>query len=565
MPEVGRAVARPVRLFRQTLLWPVQLMPIREEAQIQRHWELLQQPSADNPWREVAEEFAGVPQTSGVRQYAEFISFLPHVQRFLYGDPRAGGSRRSGSSMRVFRRSDVAAVRIVLRRGAAPLTLQVLHTDLYFFYDLDIVLLNVEVSSENLSLFEAQDLLYRFGRAYPSRWEANGDGLHCAHRVEWLDAEARVLSTSDYENRERFVSFVRHNRAADISAHWAFLLSPLALDASDRAGPIRFRQLEYHRMPLMCYLAVDDPLSLSRADLVRLGLVTEAGADDVLPYSERHVADFEHNFCYDRYWDRGAGAPNTRFMCNGHALVTVGDAQAGLFTDPEVGVLAEFQHRHFLLFLIAHMQRAGLLMFSDRLVEALDQLDISDAESVKRFKRIIRRYFEIFLRFTHRYGFHDLSDQAQVKALFQMCTRHLGTERLYAEVKQEIYDMSAYLDSDSLRRQANTVLRLTVVTTFGLIGTVVTGFLGMNLLALADRSLWLRILYFVAVMVPTTWLTIYTIVKSKRLSDFLEALSDERLTMRAKLDALLNVWRRPGAARRRQLPDESADGTNLLR
>jgi Mg2+ and Co2+ transporter CorA len=39
---------------------------------------------------------------------------------------------------------------------------------------------------------------------------------------------------------------------------------------------------------------------------------------------------------------------------------------------------------------------------------------------------------------------------------------------------------------DTLRRQANTVVRLTVVTTFGLIGTVVTGFLGMNLLALAD-------------------------------------------------------------------------------
>ena len=46
--------------------------------------------------------------------------------------------------------------------------------------------------------------------------------------------------------------------------------------------------------------------------------------------------------------------------------------------------------------------------------------------------------------------------------------------------------MSDYLESDTLRRQANTVVRLTVVTAFGLIGTVATGFLGMNLLALAD-------------------------------------------------------------------------------
>ena len=37
--------------------------------------------------------------------------------------------------------------------------------------------------------------------------------------------------------------------------------------------------------------------------------------------------------------------------------------------------------------------------------------------------------------------------------------------------------------ADSLRRQANTVVRLTVVTILGLIGTITTGFLGMNLLA----------------------------------------------------------------------------------
>ena len=72
-------------------------------------------------------------------------------------------------------------------------------------------------------------------------------------------------------------------------------------------------------------------------------------------------------------------------------------------------------------------------------------------------------------------------------------------------------------------------MRLTVVTTFGLIGTIVTGFLGMNLFALAQAPALDRVLYFVATLVPTVALTFYTIVKSKRLSDFLEAISDERL------------------------------------
>jgi hypothetical protein len=44
------------------------------------------------------------------------------------------------------------------------------------------------------------------------------------------------------------------------------------------------------------------------------------------------------------------------------------------------------------------------------------------------------------------------------------------------------------------------------------------------------------------VFVPTTLLTLYTIAKSKRLSDFLDALSDERLTLRQKLGAFAAVW-----------------------
>jgi hypothetical protein len=38
-------------------------------------------------------------------------------------------------------------------------------------------------------------------------------------------------------------------------------------------------------------------------------------------------------------------------------------------------------------------------------------------------------------------------------------------------------------------------------------------------------------------------LTVYTVVKSKRLSDFLDAVSDERLQAGAKLRALREVWR----------------------
>jgi Mg2+ and Co2+ transporter CorA len=115
---------------------------------------------------------------------------------------------------------------------------------------------------------------------------------------------------------------------------------------------------------------------------------------------------------------------------------------------------------------------------------------------------------------------------------------------LYTEVKERIADMNSYLDADSLRRQANTVVRLTVVTIFGLIGTITTGFLGMNLLADAEAPMSRRLAIFALVFVATTALTAYTMAKSKRLSDFLDDLSDEQLPWRRKLYSLARVWMR---------------------
>lgn len=546
MSDDARAPEKRVRHFRQILLWPLQLMPIREGAQIQEHWEVLEQEREDNPWHEVLDEFTGDPAEFKERHYNEFVTFLPHVQRFLYGQSRRAGQQTQGggSALRVFRREDVAAARLTLTPDAAPLTLSVAHVDLYFFFDIDVVLLGVEVFADDLPLMVAEDILYRFGRAYPAGWEANGQGLHCMHKTEWLSAAGTVLAVSDYERRDRYLSFVCRHRAPCLAAHWAFLLRPLVLDHADERGIIRYRQVEYYRMPVMGYLAMEKPKALSRSDFIRLGLVTAAGTDETLPYSDRHVASFEENFCYDRYWSDRVEERNTRLLCCGHALVAVGDANFSVFADRETGVLSQFRHQYFLLFLIAHFHKAALLMFSDRLVDALNRLEVHNAESVKRFKRAIRQQFEIFLRFTHRYWFHQLSDQAQSRTLFGMCARHLGTDPLFEEVHHEIQEMNSYLDSDSLRRQANTVVRLTVVTTFGLIGTLCAGFLGMNVIDAADIPLWQQALLFLLFLVPSTALILFFILKSKPLSDFLEALSDERLPQVEKLATLAEVWRR---------------------
>jgi hypothetical protein len=552
-PTLADARDITVRHLRQVLLWPLRLIPqgVADDSEHRRApWQLLRAMGEATPWREHVDEYSGGADGFQERHYNEFVTFLPYVQRFLYGEGRSrreAGTRAEGSPMRVFRRRDIHAVRVVLRPGDAPLDLRIVHVDLYFFYGVDIVLLNVEVAADELPLPVAQDLMYRFGRAYPAGWDVQGHATHCLAGVEWLDAQGQVLARSDAQQRDAFLAHVAEHRAPRISAHWDFLLEPLVNHHSAEPGPLRFRQIEYYRMPMMAYVAVDQPRRLTRADFVRLGLVTGGGetvpgSEATLPQSEHSLADFEQQFCYDRFWSEGGAAPNTRYLCSGLAMIVVGDAHSEFYRCGDRGVLAQFRHQHFMLFLIAHFQKATLLMYSDQLAEALMTLDVTRADTIKRFKRQIRLSYVSFLGFTHRYWFHEVSEQAHVKALFHMCTRHLQVDSVYEEVKERIREMNTYLDADALRRQANTVVRLTVVTIFGLIGTITTGFLGMNLLAMADSPMSERVLLFAVVGVLTTALTVYTMVKSKRLSDFLDVVSDERISLWNKLKAFAAVW-----------------------
>jgi Mg2+ and Co2+ transporter CorA len=71
----------------------------------------------------------------------------------------------------------------------------------------------------------------------------------------------------------------------------------------------------------------------------------------------------------------------------------------------------------------------------------------------------------------------------------------LRNDAMYDDVRDEIREMSHYLDSDSQRRQSNTVVRLTVITILGLIATVTTGYFGMNIIAFGEGPILERALH----------------------------------------------------------------------
>jgi hypothetical protein len=89
--EIGERVARPavgsgrfVRQFRQILLWPLQLIPPQRGTQA-HDGDLLAAiaDGADSRWAEITDAFPDDPSLLQEHVYREFVSFLPHVQRFL--------------------------------------------------------------------------------------------------------------------------------------------------------------------------------------------------------------------------------------------------------------------------------------------------------------------------------------------------------------------------------------------------------------------------------------------------------------------------------------------------
>jgi CorA-like Mg2+ transporter protein len=532
--------------FREILLWPVHLMPLDDGADVQDYWTHICTGNPDNPWCEVEDEFTGDPAEFQERHFTEFVAFLPPVQRFLYGQGLGKSVERGygESPIRVLRRRDIAQVRVTLADGGSPIVVDIAHVDLYFFFDIDVAMLALEIYADNLALDVAQELMFQLGRTYPAYWEEDGRAGHCPRKVEWLGQAGEVLAVSDYESRQTYLTFACEHRAPRVAAHWQFMLQPLVLHHTDQKGAIRYRQLEYHRMPMMAYLAIDHPERLTRADNVRLALATGSGDRTKLPLNEAYFAEFEAQHCYDRHLDsRGRGESSSmRYWSCGHSFVVTGDAGNDFFSHLERGYLARFRHEHFLLFLIAHFHKAALAMFSDRLAAAVSQLDVRDATSMLAFRRETRRALETFLRFTHRYWFREVSEQAQTRELFALCRRHLGLDRLYEDIRQEAQDMSQYLENEAMRRQNETVVRLTVITIFGLIGTLVTGTLGMNLFAWADLSPGIRLLLFLLILVPTALATLYTVKKSRRLSEFFDTLSDESLGFAEKWHAFTRIW-----------------------
>ena len=298
--------------------------------------------------------------------------------------------------------------------------------------------------------------------------------------------------------------------------------------AAGNAAILGFREIEYYRMAVMSYIALDTLDVLSKSDYIAFAMATKPAKNGIAPFSEHFLKRFETEHVYERLYSGGLDAPEieTRFLSSGEAFIAAGNSPS--LSDNERGLLGQFRHQYFMLFLIAHFHKASLLMIGDQLVAALKSLDPEKPQTVAAFREETLSLQECFLRFSQRYFFTEVSGRAHVRDLFRMIRKHLDIDGLFAEVRGELFDLVQYLDSNALRKQNTSIHRLTVVAVVGSVATIVTGFLGINLIAEADAPLLFKIKYFGAVTLIVTVLVVLAVIYSRPLANFLERPSGEK-------------------------------------
>lgn len=421
------------------------------------------------------------------RSYAEFVYFHRFIQKMLF---------ERKTPVRVLARTDIGAARIGLEDGEI-LQLDVRRVQMFLF-PTDIAVLVVQLSGrgKEIAFRHALEILNRARRMFPPFFEDSNQAGLCPRRVEWIPADGSAAPDewkSDYHAPNHFLDHVIEERKQPLAGHWRALLEPLRAEGDPRAGPLTFEQFEDDRVPILAYVPVKGTGELRRQDQIRLGLLEEASAGPVYPYAQSFLGDFEAKHCYDRYYE--PPRLTTRYFLTSYSFTAMGRQSDWFFREL---LRRHFEQHYFVMVLIAQAQRVSLLVFWDRLAEISSKYAEAGPtqESRNRLRTDLKGLIEDFADFSARFWFSEVSNQIQPTELFDRYSEHLGTRRLFGEVKEQIelmreVQMAADAEDHAVFEKASTRLQngFTRLQELWFPLLLATGVLGMDG-AFAETTQW---------------------------------------------------------------------------
>ncbi|MEY4979437.1 MAG: hypothetical protein RLZZ352_1707 [Pseudomonadota bacterium] len=395
--------------------------------------------------------------------------------------------------------------------------------DLYHFLpDIGILVLHLQ-SNKPLPLKNAQDCLDRLRRIYPPYIGGGGAfGGHYPDTVELLDEQGGRIGHYENKQIESLLAQAQQcedkqrgknrdeNKAAKttvhshvMASHWAALLCQLGSQGAysilqlgdDRAALVSKIDIEHGAHPF-----ANTPLVnlIDRGNMIRLCFADASGSDR-LPYAQRYMAEFEQRYCYDRFWyqDGESGDAASRIMNCGYAFTWLGSGKdTGFFTHAKDGAPVTFRHIYLPMAIIAHFQKAALLVAARRLADLSPYG--ANGEPGKLDAKVFKKIEANFIAFTQTYWFDEITPQEQGIELFEMWQRMLKTRLLYQEHRQELQDIVAFINGQEEEKQTIAAWKLNRYGAYAAVASLViayvsmmTGVLGMNPLGIDEFPNWL--------------------------------------------------------------------------
>ncbi len=159
----------------------------------------------------------------------------------------------------------------------------------------------------------------------------------------------------------------------------------------------------------MSFFAVDNPKDISEGDYDRITFLDAPGVDPH-PYNPEFLKRDRDKYTYDRFAHYG-----TTYVCSGYGFAAVGRYDLHEKHPFYCKVIREhFQRHYFRMGLLAHYQRAALLLFADDLASAIKRLE-GKGPSEELKDRDFRQHIETlqmrFLKFRSRSYFPEVTNQ----------------------------------------------------------------------------------------------------------------------------------------------------------
>lgn len=473
-------------------------------------------------WEELTQPYPDLNDPNCPTQYAEWVYFHPFIRSFLYTSKNdrlqemATGQSSSGKSVRVLRHKDfvpngahTGRLEVEWFGLEGPCVLHIRNVHLYLF-DTGVGIVSFEFcgASATLNLHQTlnlQDKVRRLFAPYFERFAAGTDGEqeqviagHCPERLSLFPANPELPATITTFGQHRHakgqpnavdpatqeghdvykahLATVHHQCEPPMVSVWERVLYPLTpRKLTPQQGNFRFtfEQILDERMPLMSYLAVNNPREISVGDWMRLATVDDAGNSNCYPYGPEFCGENGLKpFAYDRFWTVQQEAPanpgmqNTRWLCCGYGFTSVGCATSSFFTDASIGARAHFRYHYLKMFLIGHFHRASLLRFKGQLAEAVEELQQSIHQrdrALEQFAATLERIQLDLLAFRNMYWFTEISNQVQAQELFDLLSKHLRTRELFSQVFEESEKAAAIVRAYRDRIQNDRTARLGVL------------------------------------------------------------------------------------------------------